>query len=54
MTADTLSFEQLCELFNYAPKNRPLSTEEVSEFTGLAPNTLEQHRFKGTGPVTVR
>ncbi|HBO3293636.1 TPA: DNA-binding protein [Pseudomonas aeruginosa] len=50
MTAETLSFEQLCELFNYTPKNRPLSTEEVSEFTGLAPNTLEQHRFKGTGP----
>ncbi len=50
MTADEMTFEQLCELFNYIPKNRPLSTEQVSDITGLACNTLEQHRFKGTGP----
>ncbi len=50
MTADAMTFEQPCELFNYIPKNRPISTEEVSEITGLACNTLEQHRFKGTGP----
>jgi hypothetical protein len=46
MTADEMTFEQLCELFNYIPKNRPLSTEQVSDITGLACNTLEQHRFK--------
>lgn len=45
-----LSFEQLCELFNYTPKNRPLSTDEVAEFLGVMRNTLEQHRLKGTGP----
>lgn len=50
MVTDSMSFEQLCELFNYLPKNRPISTDEVAEMTGLASNTLEQHRFKGTGP----
>lgn len=50
MTADSLSFEQLCALFNYTPKNRPLSTDEVADFLGVARNTLEQHRLKGTGP----
>lgn len=49
MNADSLSFEQLCELFNYTPKNRPLSTDEIAEFFGVARNTLEQHRLKGTG-----
>lgn len=50
MQADTLTFEQLCELFNYTPKNRPLSTDEVAEFLGVRRNTLEQHRLNGTGP----
>lgn len=50
MVTDSMSFEQLCELFNYLPKNRPISTDEVAEMTGLASNTLEQHRHKGTGP----
>lgn len=50
MQADTLTFEQLCSVFNYTPKNRPLSTDEVADFLGVARNTLEQHRLKGTGP----
>ena len=28
MQTKSLSFEQLCELFNYTPKNRPLSSRE--------------------------
>jgi len=50
MNTDTLTFEQLAELFNYTPKSRPLSTDEVADFLGVARNTLEQHRLKGTGP----
>lgn len=50
MTVDSFSFEQLCELFNYTPKNRPLSTDEVAEFLGVMHNTLEQRRLKRTGP----
>ncbi|KVD94052.1 hypothetical protein WS63_05145 [Burkholderia stagnalis] len=50
MNADTLFFEQLCEEFNYLPKNRPLSSAEAAEVLRFQPNTLEQHRLKGTGP----
>ncbi|MGC3189994.1 helix-turn-helix transcriptional regulator [Pseudomonas aeruginosa] len=50
MNADSLSFEQLCELFNYTPKNRPLSSAEAAAVLLLAPNTMEQHRLRGTGP----
>ena len=31
MQTESLSFEQLCELFNYTPKNRPLSSREAAE-----------------------
>lgn len=48
MSSDPSSFEQLCALFNYTPKGRPLDTKEVAELLGLAPNTLEQYRLKGT------
>ncbi|MFR0717514.1 helix-turn-helix transcriptional regulator [Enterobacterales bacterium BD_CKDN230030183-1A_HGKHYDSX7] len=50
ITFDTLPFDQLCELFNYSPKKRPLNTDEVAEFLGVRRNTLEQHRLNGTGP----
>lgn len=50
MNSTSHSFEQLCDLFNYSPQNRPLGTDEVARFFGFARNTLEQHRFKGTGP----
>ena len=45
-----MSFEQLCELFAYTPKHRPLDTKEVAEFFGIHFNTLEQYRFRGEGP----
>ena len=45
-----LTFEQLCELFAYTPKARPLDTKEVAELLGIHFNTLEQYRLRGEGP----
>lgn len=50
MKSDSHDFAQLCALFNYTPKNRPLRTADLVDLTGLARNTWEQHRLKGTGP----
>lgn len=50
MQTESLSLEQLCELFNYTPKNRPLSSREAAEILHFQPNTLEQKRLAGTGP----
>lgn len=44
------TFEQLCELFNYEPKGRPLDTREVAGVLGVHPNTVDQYRFRGEGP----
>ncbi len=44
------SFEQLCELFAYTPKRRPLDTKDVAEILGVNQNTIEQYRFRGEGP----
>lgn len=45
-----LTFEQLCELFAYTPKGRPLDTKEVAEVLGVHSNTIDQYRFRGDGP----
>jgi hypothetical protein len=45
-----MTLEQLCELFAYTPKGRPLDTEDVSFLLGVHINTLEQYRFRGEGP----
>lgn len=45
-----LTFEQLCELFVYTPKGRPLDSREVAELLGVHPNTIDQYRFRGEGP----
>ena len=45
-----LSFDQLCDLFAYTPKARPLDSSEVAELLGVAKNTVEQYRFRGEGP----
>lgn len=45
-----MSFDQLCELFTYTPKGRPLDTKEVSEILGIHFNTIEQYRLRGEGP----
>lgn len=45
-----MTFDQLCELFAYEPKRRPLDSREVAELLGVHPNTMEQYRFRGEGP----
>lgn len=45
-----MSFEQLCELFAYTPKRRPLESDEVAELLGVHSNTVRQYRFRGEGP----
>ncbi|WP_293940543.1 helix-turn-helix domain-containing protein [Sphingomonas sp.] len=42
-----LSFEQLCELFNYSPKRRPLEPKEAAEILSLSYETLEGYRTRG-------
>lgn len=50
MSVQNMTFEQLSELFGYAPKGRPLDTKEVADILGVHPNTIEQYRFRGDGP----
>lgn len=45
-----LSFEQLCLLFNYTPKNHPLSSSEVAEIFKVSDRTVEGWRLTGEGP----
>jgi len=45
-----MTFDQLCELFAYTPKGRPLSGDEVAELLGVHSNTMNQYRFRGEGP----
>lgn len=42
-----LSFEQLCELFNYTPRKRPLEPKEAAEILSLSYETLEGYRTRG-------
>ncbi len=50
MTNVEMNFDQLCELFAYTPKGRPLDTKEVADVLRIHPNTLDQYRFRGEGP----
>jgi len=50
MTLENLSLEELCDLFGYVPKCRPINTIEVSEITHIRPKTLELKRVDGSGP----
>lgn len=50
MTHKQLTFEQLCELFAYTPKGRPLSSHEVAQILGVHKVTIDQHRIRGDGP----
>jgi hypothetical protein len=47
---DNLTLDQLCELFSYTPKGRPLESREAAEILGVHPGTMEQYRFRGEGP----
>ena len=42
-----MSFDQLCELFNYSPKGRPLDPKEAAEVLSLSVDTLEGYRTRG-------
>ena len=44
------TFDQLCELFTYTPKGRPLDSAEVADILGVHPITIRQHRLRGGGP----
>ena len=44
------TFEELCELFSYTPKNRPLASSEVAEMFRIHPVTVDQWRVRGDGP----
>lgn len=50
MNANEMTFEQLCELFNYEPKRRPLNTAEAAEILHIKPITLDIKRIEGGGP----
>lgn len=45
-----LSFDQLCELFTYTPKNRPLASHEVADIFSVSNRTVESWRVTGEGP----
>ena len=47
---DEMTFDQLCELFAYTPKGRPLDSKEVGAILQVHPNTMEQYRLRGEGP----
>ena len=49
MNPDELSFEQLCDLFGYLPKRRPLDPREAAELLSVHPSTLEGYRLRGGG-----
>lgn len=50
-TSNIPSFEELCKLFNYAPKGRLLTNEEAADVLRMKPGALDQLRFKGGGPL---
>ena len=47
---DDMTFDQLCELFGYTPKGRPLDSAEVAAILGIHPGTMPQYRLRGDGP----
>ena len=50
MSLSEPTFDQLCELFAYAPKRRPLDSREVAAILQVHPNTMDQYRLRGEGP----
>ncbi len=45
-----MSFDELCEMFNYIPKNRPLTTREYAELRSVSERTIHDERLRGSGP----
>jgi hypothetical protein len=48
------SFEELCKLFNYTPKGRPLRNAEAAELLGLKPAALDFNRWAGRSPRYIK
>lgn len=44
------TFQQLCEMFAYTSKGRPLSNVEVAKLLGVHPGTIDVWRLRGDGP----
>ena len=45
-----LNFDQLCEMFTYVPKGRPLDSEEVADLLRVHVGTIHNYRLRGEGP----
>jgi hypothetical protein len=54
MTPEKMTFEQLCEQFNYTPTGRPQSRKKAADFLGLSVDTLEGYGSRGVGPKSYK
>jgi len=45
-----MTFEQLCELFNFKPTGLPMDTEGLAKLRGVSKRTVEGDRVRGVGP----
>ncbi len=54
MKAFEMTFEQLCQLLSYTPKNRRLTTAEAAEVLGIKASTLMVKRSTGGGPKYIK
>jgi hypothetical protein len=50
MNQQISELEQLCALFGYTPKGRPLDSKEVADLLCVHPQTVDQYRLRGVGP----
>jgi hypothetical protein len=50
MSQTNSEFEQLCGLFNYSPKSRPLTNHEVADMLQVSYRTVDGWRCTGEGP----
>lgn len=46
MKTPEMTFEQACDLFNYEPRKRPLTAEEVAKLLHVSVPTLEGYRLR--------
>ncbi|AZQ66061.1 hypothetical protein EF888_02330 [Silicimonas algicola] len=50
LSVEDMTFEQHCELFNYTPKKRPITSKELADLRGVSERTVEGDRVRGVGP----
>ena len=48
--SNEMTFEQACELFDYTPVKRPLTSLEYAKLRGVSVRTVEGDRVRGVGP----